>query len=218
MAIRAVARGKLGADEDRWSYTETSRGLDDKRVTVVRVDPSRPEAERCMLLKIDGKLPTAAEVRRWRDEGRDSSAALGELPPLAQIVDLGDVRVAAIERTATVFELPLRGGSFPSGKFQARFRVNNTHRGFEDFSVKLRESVGVATGVKVTDAGLEARFQTLDPAHPPQPVLLKAGGAVRVLLLVKFGRTFEATRSDFRRVDPHREEAEAPVAPPHPTR
>ena len=101
--------------------------------------------------------------------------ALGELPPIAQLVDLDDVRVAAVERTATVFELPLRGGGqFPAEKFQARFRVNHAHRGFEDLSVKLRESVSVATGVKFTDAGLEARFRTLDPAHPPQPAPGKA--------------------------------------------
>lgn len=218
-ALFADALGKLGADEDRWAYTETSRGLDDKRMTVVRVDPSRPGAERCTLLKIDGKPPSAADTRRWREEGRDSSAALGELPPIAQIVELDDVRVASVERTATVFELALRGGGpFPSEKFSARFRVNDAQRGFEDFSVKLRESLGVATGVKVTEAGLEVRFQTLDPAHPPQPVLLKAGGAVRVLLLVKFGRTFEATRSDFRRVEHYREEAEAAGAIAQPSR
>lgn len=41
---------------------------------------------------------------------------------------------------------------------------------FEDFSVKLREAVRVAGAAKVTEAGLEVRFQTLDPAFAPQPV------------------------------------------------
>jgi hypothetical protein len=205
-ALFADALGKLGADEQHWAYTETSRGLDDKHRTVVRVDPSKPGDARCTLLKLDGKTPTPAQVKRWREEGRDATAALGDLPPLGEVVDLNDVRLFAEETTATVFELPLRAGSkeFPAEKFQARFRVNKTHRGFEDFAVKMKEAFRVAGVAKVTEAGIEARFQTFDPTLAPQPVLLKAGGAVRVLL-VKIGRSFEATRTDFRRVEPYAE-------------
>jgi hypothetical protein len=57
---------------------------------------------------------------------------------------------------------------------------------------------------KVTEAGLEARFQTPDPALAPQPVFLKMGGGVRVLL-VKLSRAFEVTRTDFSRVIPYEE-------------
>jgi hypothetical protein len=67
--------------------------------------------------------------------------------------------------------------------------------------VKLRDSFRVVGVVKVTDAGLEVHFQTFDPALAPQPVRLKAGGGVRVLL-VKFSRSFEATRTDFKQVVP----------------
>jgi len=110
-------------------------------------------------------------------------------------------RLIADETAAVVFELPVQapGGAFPADKFQALFRVNKTQRAFEDFSVKLRESLRVAGVAKVTEAGLEVRFQTLDPALAPQPVRLKAGGGVRVLL-VKFSRAFEATRTEFKRV------------------
>jgi hypothetical protein len=45
------------------------------------------------------------------------------------------------------------------------------------------------------------RFQTIDPAFPPQPVWLRDGGAVRVLLM-KFDRDCEITRTDFTRVEP----------------
>ena len=62
----------------------------------------------------------------------------------------------------------------------------------------------------MTGAGLEMGFQTLDPALAPQPVFLKAGGGVRVLL-VKVSRSFEATRTDFKRVVPF-DEAEAAEA------
>jgi hypothetical protein len=54
---------------------------------------------------------------------------------------------------------------------------------------------------KITAAGLEARFQTLDPAYPSQPMSLQGGGAARILL-AKFAPDFETTRSDCKRVYP----------------
>jgi hypothetical protein len=209
-ALFADAYGKLGAEPDRWAYTETTRGLDDKRVWVTRVDPSKPEADRGELLSIDGRAPTPADVERWRNDGGDVPKPLGDIPPLATLVDLKDLRLAHDDATTVVFELPIRGDSaeFPAEKFQALFRVNKIQRAFEDITVKLRDSFRVAGVVKVTEAGLLARFQTLDPAHPPQPVLLKGGGAARIVL-VKVARDFETTRTDFKRVRPF-DEAVAP--------
>jgi hypothetical protein len=213
-ALFDEAFGKLGADEQNWAYTETSRGLDDNHQTVVRVDPSKPDAQRVTLLKFDGKPPTPAQLKTWRDQGRDNTATLGDLPPLTSVIDFTDLRIAAEETAAVVFELPIVSGnaSFPAEKFQALFRVNKTRRSLEDISVKMREAIKVAGVVKITDAGLEARFQTFDPAHPPQPVSLKAGGAARILL-VKISRSFEATRTDYVRVTPYVEPALALPAP-----
>ena len=124
------------------------------------------------------------------------------MPPLASVVELDDVRVYADETAAVVFELPVKANAdFPADKFQARFRVNKTHRGFEDFAVKLRDPLRMAGVVKLTDAGIEARFQTFDPALGPQAVSLKMGGGIRVLL-VSVSRSFELTRTDFKRVKP----------------
>lgn len=213
-AMFSDAYGKIGAEQDRWAYTETFRGVENKRVTMMRVDPSKPEAERCVLLTVDGKPPTAEDIQRWRDDGHDSPKALSSLPPLTSIVDLKDLRVFKDETAAVVFELPIRSGNaeFPTEKFQALFRVNKTYRSFEDITVKMRESFRVAGVVKVTEAGLSARFQTLDPAHPPQPVSLKGGGAVRIVL-VKLSRDFEATRTNFKRVQPYVEPDPAEPAP-----
>jgi hypothetical protein len=204
------AYGKVGVERDYWAYTETTRGLEDKRVLVTRVDPSQPEAGRCVLLSIDGKPPTPADIQRWRDEGGDTPKPLGDLPPLAGLVDLKDLRIFKDEIASVVFELPIRGGNgdFPTEKFQALFRVNKTNRSFEDIAVKLRDSIRVAGVVKITEAGMEMQFQTFDPSLAPQPVRLKAGGGARVLL-VKFSRSFEATRTDFKRVMPFDETAVA---------
>lgn len=197
------ALGKIGADHDVWAFTETARLPGDDHVTTVRYDPSKPPEERVVLLKVDGKDPKPAYLQQWRREAHEPLPGLGELPPLASVVDLDDVRIYADETAAVVFELPVKAANadFPADKFQARFRVNKTHRGFEDFAVKLRDPLRVAGVVKVTDAGLEARFQTFDPALGPQAVSLKMGGGVRVLL-VSVSRSFELTRTDFKRVEP----------------
>ena len=179
-------------------------------MTTVRFDPSQPPGENHTLLKVDGKAPKADYLQQWRNQGNEALPGLGELPALSGIVDVEEVRIYSDETAAVVFELPVKASNteFPADKFQARFRVNKTHRGFEDFSVKLRESMRVAGIAKVTDAGLEARFQTLDPGLAPQPVWLKMGGAVRVLL-VKVSRSFDVTRTDFKRVVPF-DEGKAP--------
>ena len=198
-----AALGKVGLDSDCWAYTETSRSMEDDHVTTVRFDPAKPPEERSTLLKIDGKVPKAAYLEQWRAKGSATPASLGELTPLSSVVDVDDVRIYADETAAVVFELPVKASytEFTAEKFQARFRVNKTQRGFEDFSVKLRESMRVAGIAKVTDARLEVRFQTLDPALAPQAVWLKMGGGARVLF-VKISRAFEATRTDFKRVVP----------------
>lgn len=199
----ADAIGKIGLDAEGWAYTETSRHPDGGAVMTVRYDPSKPPAERSILLKVDGKDPKPAALKAWQTENHAPLPALGELPPLSTVVDLNDVRILAEETAAVIFELPVRiaQGEFPPDKFQARFRVNRTSRAYEDFSVKLREPMRMAGVAKVEDAGIEVRFQTFDPALAPQPVQLKMGGGVRVLL-VKLSRALEITRTDFKRVEP----------------
>lgn len=200
------ALGKIGLDENCWAFTETVRALDDGHTTTVRFDPSQPPEARCTLLKVDGKAPKAAYLKKWRDEGRETLPGLVDLPPLSSVVDLNDVRIIADETASVVFELPVKASNsdFPADKFQARFRVNKTHRGFEDFSVKLREPMRLAGIAKVAEAGLEARFQTFDPTLASQPVVLKMGGGVR-LLFVKISHAFEITRTDFTKVIPFEE-------------
>lgn len=205
------ALARVGLDSEGWAYTETSRGLDDVGTTTVRIDPSLPPAESPTLLKVNGKNPKKHDLEKWRTEGRAALPGLGEFPPLSSLVDVSDVRVVAEEAAAVVFELPLLASNaeFPAEKFQARFRVNKTHRGFEDFAVKLREKLTVGGVATVTDAGLEARFRVLDPKLAPQPVHLRLGGGMRVLL-VKLSRSFEVTRTEFQRVVP----LDAPPAKP----
>ncbi|MGC4075413.1 MAG: PDZ domain-containing protein [Nibricoccus sp.] len=168
-ALFADALGKVGADQESWAYTETSNGFGDDRVTTARIDPSKPEAERSTLLLVDGKKPKAEIVQQWRDDARGMPEPLGELPSISSLVDLNDVRVFADEATSIVFELPVKSTSaeFPADKVQALFRVNKTQCAFESFSVALRESIRVAGVAKVTEAGLEVRFQSFDPALAP---------------------------------------------------
>lgn len=214
-ALFADALGKIGLDAEGWAYTETVRSPEGGAVTTVRYDPSKPPGERSTLLQVDGKPPKPAALQAWRAEHRDPLPGLGELPPLASLVDLGDVRVVAEETAAVVFELPVRSehAEFPADKFQARFRVNRAARAYEDFSVSLREPQRVTGVARVVEAGIEVRFQTRDPALAPQPAWLRMGGGVRVLG-IKVARALEITRRDFTRVAPSDPAAAAPATAP----
>jgi hypothetical protein len=214
-ALFEEAFAKIGAESDRWAYTETTRRPGEKTSVSTRIDPSKPEQERCTLLAIGGKAPTPAELRRWREDGGDDTDPLGELRNLRNSTDRTDLRIFADEVAAIVFELPVpsKSADFPSDKLQALFRVNKTTRALEDIVVKLREPLRFSGVVKVTEAGLEARFKTLDPAYPPQPVLLRGGGSVRVLF-AKIARDFETTRTDFSRVEPGPSPESASTAAP----
>lgn len=202
-ALLADAWGRIGADADGWAYTETSQASGDKRVFRIRVDPSKPAGEQCVLLSINGKAPKPADVQRWRDDGGDLPKALGDLPPLGNLLDLNEVRIHAEDTASVVFEVPIRSanGDFPAEQFRALLRVNRASRAFEDITVALRDAIRVAGIVKVTDAGLAVQFQTLDPALSPQPVRIWMGGGARVLW-VKLARASEIVRSDFVRVAP----------------
>lgn len=59
--------------EKAWAFTET-RSMDDER-WVARYDPRRPDGEEWTLLSIDGRPPTAAESREFRDEKADVDTA-----------------------------------------------------------------------------------------------------------------------------------------------
>ncbi len=209
------ALGKIDDDEGRWAYTEWHRDPNAKKglgQSVVRVDPSKPAAERFTLLQINGRLPTPTETANWRKitGARKTLDALGDLPSLNSFLDLENVRIASEENGSTVFEVALRGEKdlvFPPAVMRALVRIDGERRVVERIGVATRDAVnadlsGQGTyGVRLT-AGLEIVFQTIDPTYLPQPVTLKLGGAGRVLFAKLAGLDRETTRSDFRRVVP----------------
>jgi hypothetical protein len=203
------ALSKLGMEENRWAFIETVRDFEAKAggqgEVVVRVDPSQPEGEDATLLKIDGHVASADEAKRWRDGGGGPASVLGDMPPLSRILEQSDARLFKDTAASIVYEIALKANSadFPAEKFQALVAVNKAQRSLEKISIALRDSMKVMTGVKVTEAGAEVRFRTIDPAFPPQPEYISIGGAVRAMLLIKVSRKSEILRADFHRVEPH---------------
>ena len=66
-AVRAIDNEYMQS----WSYTETSVESD---ITLVgRYDPRRPSGERWMLLSVDGREPTAAEIEEYADDKADDN-------------------------------------------------------------------------------------------------------------------------------------------------
>ncbi len=205
--------------KDRSGRTETIRAADAKKgkgVTMVRVDPSKPSAERFTLLAVNGQSPTPAQLKVWQKSElpKRTLAVLGDLPPLTSILDVQHLRVVADNGASTVFEVALRpekGLQFPPEMMRAVVRLDNAQRAFEAIRISTRAMANAAVIEAPTfeffptiksrvTVGLEVSFQTIDPAHPPRMVLLKLGGAGKLLFAKLTDGDREITRADFHRV------------------
>jgi hypothetical protein len=58
---------------------------------------------------------------------------------------------------------------------------------------------------KVTNFGLDIRFQSIDPKYASQPATIHASGTARVVLFFKLGAEADLAWSDFKRVKPYKE-------------
>ena len=59
--------------EDEWAFTETRHQGDVK--WVARFDPRRPEGERWEVLSVDGRAPSDAEIRDFREQKEKSNTS-----------------------------------------------------------------------------------------------------------------------------------------------
>lgn len=206
-AVFDHALRQIGSPGPTWAFTETVRDIESQVETVTRVDPSKPEPSSATLLKVAGRAPKPADVDRWRNSGGTEIARnLDDLVrALRTVATVADVRLFEETRSHLVFEIAAPGGTadLPLDKGQALIRIDKQQRSLESFTIKLRESMPLHKLVKVTQAGLELRFRTVDLDYPPQPVYLRMGGAIRAALLVRISRYGELSRKDFQRVELH---------------
>lgn len=230
-----AALEKIARNFDRWAYTEARMITDEHGVakgeTVIRFDPSRPYAEQFKPLKIEGRPPTARQLRDYRRRGEKRGERLareeeegrvpGSGPPRFGIggstasVDLAHAVVAGETADTVTYEVPLRNdghGTLPVEKFQLFVRVNRQHGAFENVALRVRSAFRVKLVLKVKTGEANVDFGMVDPSHDPVPTAV-SGDATASVLFMKFGGSFDLRRTAFKRVKPYSERFGVKIGP-----
>lgn len=230
-----AALDKVAANFDRWAFTETRMMTDEHGVpqpeTVVRFDPSKPYAEQYRPLKVNGKPPSAKQLKEFRQRGEkrgekfakqeaEGKVPGSELPRFGfnggtASIDLAHATLASENADSVTFEVPLRNdghGTLPVEKFQLFARVNRTTHAFENVALRVRSAFRVKLVVKVKSGEASIDFAPVVPAYDPAPVTM-SGDATATVLFLKFGGGFEMKRTEFARVKPYSERFGVKVGP-----
>jgi hypothetical protein len=213
-ALLDAAFAKVRADNERWACTLTTHVKDDKgrpkSVTVVRYDPSLPYDRQWTPLKIDGKEPTEAQIRKYR---RDYVTRREKRLTLGEVLLLGRATVAAESDTAVTFDVPLgKNQRFPADKIRVLIRVNKQQQAIENIAVRLREPFRMMLLAKVNSGEADLDFGVVDPQFAPPITAIRAAG-LGSIVFVKLGGTYDQTRTDFKRVKPYSERFGVTIGP-----
>ena len=219
------AMTNAGRESGRWAYTETTtvraeRGKSARRrpprVTIVRFDPSKPYAGQYTPVQVNGKAPTARDLKRYRERGEGRGRKLETPPPpaaenredsLGKHLDLDHI-TATEDGGAVIYVLPVRPGEkvrgVPMDRFELSVRVNKEQRALEGFAMRLRDSLRMKLVVNLQSGGFTASFAPVDPKHPPLMTAMH-GDMAFSFLFIKGRAIIEQTRTDYQRVTPYRD-------------
>ena len=205
----AAALQKLMVDEGHWAYTQTTQVYDRKgqpeaEPQVERYDPSQSDDAQWTLLQRKGRAPTDREVRAWQRK-KAKEMRRREEKSLGEVLDFARAAVLREEGPAVVYEVPLKPSAsrrFPAEKFVAYLTVNRERLQLERFGLRARESFRMVGVARIDQVEIDAQFATVDPQYAPQPQVIHASGAGRVLFF-RVGASAEIKWSDFKRVTPY---------------
>lgn len=229
LLLEALARSL--ADEGYWAYTETSREFDQKGRssgdTIVRFDPSKPYAEQFTPLKIEGKPPTAKQLKEYRQRGIDrgkeiesepaqeNADANAEFDLTDSSLDFARAKIAGENGASVTYEVPLRKtgrGGPPAEKFLIVIRVNRDRRALESITTRLLSPVRLMLVMKINPGELKTEYTVIDPKYPP--AMTSFGGKLSgSLLFLKDGGTLDEKRTDFQRVKPYGDRFRVKIGP-----
>jgi hypothetical protein len=223
-----TALQKISANFDHWAYTQTWIEKNDKgkvmNEAVVRFDPSKPYAEQFTPLKVDGKPPTAAHVRKYRRMGEkraeriekaETEGTTAARKSLGELMDIDHAALATEDAQTAIFEVPLKKDGntrLPPEKFRVTARVNKEIGAFERIDVQLRSPMRTEIIVKIKSGEGHLDFATVDPKFAPALTAIGGSGAGSIMF-VPIGRSYELKREDFRRVKPYADRFEVKLAP-----
>jgi hypothetical protein len=226
-----------------WAYTETVRTCDEKgrlkKETVVRFDPSKPYPEQYTPLSIDGKPPTAGDIKDYRRRGEkrgerlekaanEAEAADAKKPKsladevpsievggLSALMDFEHATLLSEDEIRYRYAVPLlRKGphSLPVDKLQLTVDVAKGRNVLLRGSIRVLSSFYVKVVAKIREGDMSIEWKTIDPKYPPVTVA-RGGQALASVLFIKLGGSEQTTRTDFKRVKPYGERFEVEIGP-----
>lgn len=222
------AIGKLGINFDHWAYTETfvAKNAKGKAVNraVWRFDPSKPFAEQFTVLSVDGRPPTAKEIKDYKKIGEErlkhieEAEKAGNSAPrqtLGELMVLDEATLVSDDGTTATFEVPLKKEGnlkLPPDKFRVLVHVNKARGAFDGIDCTLRRPYRMLLLGKVSDGEGHLRYSTIDPKYPPVLTSIAGSGALRVVF-VRFYRSYEMRRTEFQRVTPYSDRFRVKLGP-----
>jgi hypothetical protein len=205
--LLAAALMKLVADDGRWAYTQTVKKFDRRGrpdgVQLERFDPSQPEEEQWTLLVRNQRAPNDREQRSFQRK-KEREMRRREEKSLGEVIDFDRATVVQADADGVIYEVPLVPGAsrrFPEEKFMVLMTVHPERETLEHFALKAREAFRMVGVAKIDRVEIDVSFAIVDPAYAPQPSVIGASGAGRVLFF-PVGGAAEITWTDFKRVKP----------------
>ena len=228
--------------EGHWAFTQTDLvdvkvGKETKQQqTIFRFDPSKPYAEQFTPQLVEGHPPTAADLKKYRQNGEDRAKDLekqqkekerlalknaGKLEPegeaeLRKYVDVDHISLLAETATEATYAIPMRkglkAGPLKLEKLELVIRISTADRVLTGLTVRLLDNVRLMLVANVKSGEFSADFVRPDPAHGPIMARLQ-GAADASFLFKKFTADVNTTRKDFAWVTPYDERFKVQIGP-----
>lgn len=196
---------KLTDERQLWAFTQVVREFDGDRVAVERVerfDLARGQERRWLLMRLNGRKPTPAEVETWSQ--RKNKVRKRAPKAVAEYVDLERAEVREENGETISYAVPFRrsaGGLFPGEKVDLTLTINKQTHAIERAQVSIDESFRVALGLaQVVDLELDLEIPDREQQARPGASAEKPQGSASAVVH-KFGRRIEYQWSDFIRHD-----------------
>lgn len=161
--LLAEVAEKMADERQHWAFTQLARETKGDEVVerLERYDPSRGDAQRWSLLKLNGRAPTAQEAEEW---SRKKNRSRGKAPKtLEDYADLSQARVKSEDKDSVTYDIPLRssaGGLFPGNKISLSLTVNKGTKEIERAQAGIAEPFKVALGLgRVIDLDLDLEME-----------------------------------------------------------
>jgi len=180
-----------------WSFTQTTEG--DGHSRVERYDASQPTPARWSLLQQDGRAPTEAERREYRQKATQRSSN-DTAPPITKQLDLATLRRVADSAERSTFEarlLPGEQGDATAAHLVASLVFHKSTKTIESFEIASREAFSPVTGVKIAEMRTVMRYSLPAGERPSllQQITTRVRG--RAFLFKSLDADLTVTFSDY---------------------